>query len=57
MAYMREEDEIKVVDDALQFMGVARPDRAGVDMLDFNTLVPIFFDIFHPPEVADYGGS
>jgi hypothetical protein len=42
---------------AMQFMGVARPDRAGVDMLYFNTLVPIFFDIFHPPEIADYGGS
>jgi nitrite reductase/ring-hydroxylating ferredoxin subunit len=56
MAYMREEDEIKVVDDALQFMGVARPDRAGMDMLDFNTLVPIFFDFFQPPEAADDGG-
>jgi nitrite reductase/ring-hydroxylating ferredoxin subunit len=27
-----------------------------MDMLDFNTLVPIFFDFFQPPEAADDGG-
>lgn len=56
MAYMREEDEVKVVDDALQLVGVSRPDRAGIDMLDFNALVPIFFDFFQPPEAIDDGG-
>ncbi len=56
LAYQREEDEVKVVDDALEYVGIARPDRAGMDLVLFNALTPIFFDFFQPPEVVDDGG-
>lgn len=56
LAYMREEDEIKVVDDALQLVGVAKPDREGVDLELFNAVSHVFLDFFQPPEAVDDGG-
>ncbi|MEM1615112.1 MAG: Rieske (2Fe-2S) protein [Pyrobaculum sp.] len=56
MAYMREEDEIKVVDDALEAVGVSKPDRQGIDLELFNAITPVYFDFFQPPEAVDDGG-
>lgn len=56
LVYMREEDEIKVIDDALQAVGVNKPDREGVDLELFNAITPIYFDFFQPPEAVDDGG-
>lgn len=57
LAYMRrEEDEAKVIDDALQLVGIPRPDREGVDLELFNSITPVFYDFFQPPEAVDDGG-
>lgn len=57
LAYMRrEEDETKVIDDALQFAGIPKPDREGMDLELFNAITPVFYDFFQPPEAVDDGG-
>ncbi len=56
LAYLREDEETKQVDDALSSLGLAKPDRAVIKADLFTALLPIFFDFFQAAETADDGG-